>query len=744
MDESRKIELKLDVENIGPHSENNSIHFSEKMDSLKAMFYASNGIGKSFISRTFRLLSPEKKGAFADELLTLGKTSGSLNLSIVNSDNPSDKKKLSVQVQSGSIPSMQNDTDYIFHVFNSEYVKENIEPNGYTPDGNIDGYIVSKIHIDLTKEKTQEKQLEKDIENKEKEIDKVIADAQKELHNNGIRTNINEYGLIDKERLRKPEDINCEKSFDEIVAQLKVLESLPDNLSDVPLLSFNIDISVLDEITSILNTSYPKSDWDEEFATKVKTKRDFVEKGLELSVDSGTCPFCEQEYSENALGLIQKYRAFLNDKEAQVLRQIDGLSKKTTSIVTAIKEFAIKIQLSNAEIEKLKKYFPSISGTELQQRNVSDISLTCFSIIDDAIRRKTVDISVTNFDIKTAIAECNRTIEDAKKRLAQNNDTINSINALKNNSSRERLSLRKNLCIAQYLRKRAQLEAAFKTVDEQNKNLKTLKESILLKEETARKSRKTEVFNTLDYFLNRFFSGKYTLDKNTFLIKFQNMTHEKASRVLSDGEKGIVAFCLYLASTHLLIEREDDYNRLFFIIDDPISSMDFHYVYAVAQSLRDIKECFGMSSHARIFVFTHNLEFYSIVARNYTITNTYVMRPGKIERLKEQLLMPYENHLHDIVKIANGEETPTHTIGNSIRHVLETVSKFEFPEKNLGKYISENKDLSENSCVFNLCQDLSHGAVRKQPPFDEQVLIGACKVVVKFMRAKYEGQINAI
>jgi hypothetical protein len=151
-----------------------------------------------------------------------------------------------------------------------------------------------------------------------------------------------------------------------------------------------------------------------------------------------------------------------------------------------------------------------------------------------------------------------------------------------------------------------------------------------------------------------------------------------------------------------------------------------------------------MSSHARLFVFTHNLEFYSIVARNHTITNTYVMKPGKIERLKKQLLMPYENHLYDIVKVANYEDVPTHTIGNSIRHVLETVSKFEFPEKNLEKYISENKDLSSNSCVFSLCQDLSHGAVRKQPPFDEQVLIRACKVVVEFMRVKYEGQINAI
>ena len=45
------------------------------------------------------------------------------------------------------------------------------------------------------------------------------------------------------------------------------------------------------------------------------------------------------------------------------------------------------------------------------------------------------------------------------------------------------------------------------------------------------------------------------------------------------------------------------------------------------------------------------------------------MRQGKIEPLKHQLLMPYENHLKDIVEIASGIQQPSHTTGNSIRHV---------------------------------------------------------------------------
>jgi len=145
-----------------------------------------------------------------------------------------------------------------------------------------------------------------------------------------------------------------------------------------------------------------------------------------------------------------------------------------------------------------------------------------------------------------------------------------------------------------------------------------------------------------------------------------------------------------------------------------------------------------------MWVFTHNMEFLSIIARNYIISKAYVMKPGSIEVLKHQLLMPYESHLKDIVETANGSQQPSHTTANSIRHVLETVSRFEYPERSIEKYIAENSILSQDSCIFTLCQDLSHGGIRIQQPFSAEVLVAACKTVVDFMKSKYEGQVKAI
>jgi len=285
----------------------------------------------------------------------------------------------------------------------------------------------------------------------------------------------------------------------------------------------------------------------------------------------------------------------------------------------------------------------------------------------------------------------------------------------------------------------------FARYNDENTALLEIQESIIEKEQKEKVSKRDKVYDTLTFLLNRFFADKYSIDKETFQFRFLgDNIGDKASSILSDGEKNVVAFCFYLASTHIFMEREDDYNRLFFIIDDPISSMDFHYVYAVAQSLRDIKKIFSITTHDRIWVFTHNIEFLSIIIRNHILNQAFVLKPGCIEELKHQLLMPYENHLQDIIRISNGSQQPSHTTGNSIRHVLETVCRFEYPQRSIEKYIEEDSILSKDSCIYTICQDLSHGGISLQRPFSDEMLIAACKTMVAFMNSRYEGQVKAI
>lgn len=167
--------VKLDVNNFGPHYGDKKIAFSDEVDSNKAIFFATNGTGKSFISRAFRLTSTEKQTELADDLLTLGQASGSLSFRIINAGV---ERKLSVSVEKGKTPSIQNNTGLLFHVFNSDFVEENIKPRHCTPDGNIEGYILGKTQIDLTAEREREKKLKEELGSIGKEIDAEVNKAK--------------------------------------------------------------------------------------------------------------------------------------------------------------------------------------------------------------------------------------------------------------------------------------------------------------------------------------------------------------------------------------------------------------------------------------------------------------------------------------------------------------------------------------------------------------------------------------
>ena len=114
-----------------------------------------------------------------NDLFTIGQTSGTLSLKIVNKATPNGEKNLSILVNKDSPADVQNNTGYIFHVYNSDFVKENIEPREYTPDGNIEGYILGRVQIDLTKEKRHEAKLKNEIEKKNAMIDDIIENAKR-------------------------------------------------------------------------------------------------------------------------------------------------------------------------------------------------------------------------------------------------------------------------------------------------------------------------------------------------------------------------------------------------------------------------------------------------------------------------------------------------------------------------------------------------------------------------------------
>lgn len=312
-----KFKVSLKIENIGPHFGTNIINETKEVESNKAIFYAVNGTGKSFISRSFRLA--ELPPRLCDDLLTLGQCTGKFTFAITTDRGG---KAVTIHLERGKIPTIVNSTDLIFHVFNSDFVEDNIKPNHYTPDGNIDGYILGKTQIDLSEEKDKENALTVEIKDLDKAVDDVIHRAKQELHNKGITSNTTELSLFAKENLKNPPQIKDVGKYADILAQLDKLSRVPDTLEDIKPLLFDINTDFFESVTTVLNTIYPPSTWDEDFVKYYKENKNFIEHGLE-KVNSGVqvCPFCKRSLDDDTLNVITRFISRWNTYTTSLYRR---------------------------------------------------------------------------------------------------------------------------------------------------------------------------------------------------------------------------------------------------------------------------------------------------------------------------------------------------------------------------------------------------------------------------------------
>lgn len=728
--------ISLVAKNIGPHKDFN---LCEKVNSNKIVFYANNGTGKTFLSRTFRLAEEPKKNA--DDLITVHKKEAEFSFKIVND---SLTKELSVKLNRGNEPIVNNNSGLIFHVFNSDYVNEQIVPNNYTPDGEIDGYIIGKEQVDLSAEKNKEKILVESQRKISEGIDRYIKALRKKLADEGVRSKTTEMALITREAFREGRSFADVKNSKQVIGELNKLKQTPEDLQNINIPSWYYENNCLNDMLSELAFSYSKSEWDEEFVKYYSANRDFITKGLENPLlENNICPFCKRELERDALELVRRYSAYREDKESKIVDRLDRYKKALISLSDAIKDWCHKTSLAQTRLEQFKAYFPSLAAMRITNIEIGEFELQPFRKLETAIDKKMQDLTlVLDENINAnAIKTLLLTISNYHK---YNVDCIIKANKVKDNINDERLELRRDLCRSIYMEGKSKLAEAFACFNKAQEELKRIQKSIKEKEEKIKISKKEKVSNALNSLLKLFFGDKYSLDTDNFHIKFWGDDVGEVSKILSDGEKSIVAYCYYLASTYKIVDTEDDFERLFFIIDDPVSSMDLQYVYLVSETLRGLRQSFDINGHERIWVFTHSIDFFNMLRRNTVFSVGYEMHGGTVKRIAENIALPYEYHLLDVLKVAEGIIGPTHTSANSIRHIIETISSFECPGISLQKYIENDEDLSKERSLCTICQDLSHGWMRTEMPFTEEMIISACKTLVIFMEKKYKGQIDTI
>ncbi|TCN61045.1 hypothetical protein D0809_03970 [Flavobacterium circumlabens] len=744
---AKNITFELSTVNLGPHE---ALNTKIQISSLEMGIYANNGTGKTFLSRAFRLISKEElETTDSNKLLTIGKNDGSFKLKITNTAEPSVVRELEFSINREKIPNIsKNTTGYIFRVFNDDYIRENLEGLKYKPSGEIEGYILGKEKIDLTKEKDELEKIKKELEIKGKELNGKVSKAIKDLDDLSIRKNTGDYQNINFNNLFNPSfNVTETEKFSDLITKHNQLKSLPDNLQDLRNSSYLKKTTTTYDIIVFLDQVFTKSTIADDFKTKIKNKQEFIETGIKiLDRSANDCPFCEQNLEEDALKLIDQYLEYLSETEALQIKKANDLSIQLHAEKKEYEE--ILKSFKNIEIEYLKnqKYIPSLSNINLKELKELKILDSDYTIINNEIEKKKLDISISlsNENTKKAIENIQLWIQNQNEIIQENSLIIKSFNDKKNNISSEKLDLNKRLCRARFNELKKTEAEKITDINNCKSKIKTLEEDILKKEQNEKISKKQKVVETFTELLTKFFGSKYSFDDKTFCLKFKNhLLESNASDVLSNGEKSIVAFCFYIAETHKFINKEEDYNKLFFIIDDPISSQDFHFVYATSQIIRTLNKLFNIQ-RLRLIILTHNLEFMSIIIRNKIIDQKFILINNKLETLGNELIMPYKEHLRDIYEISQGTKNPSHTTPNSLRHILETINRFIAPDIELNAFCERIDDFAENEFLYSLMHDGSHGVIRLQKPYTDQMIKGGCDVVANYVLKDFAGQIKII
>ena len=744
--------VSLSLKGIGPHKETK---FDANVSSITMAIYAENGSGKSFISKSFKRVSDlrfmesgneDELKAKTSAMVRFGEDKGVMNLSITEPNKSS--KSLDIVFENDTLPQISDSTDWIYHVFNSEYVRENLESVKYKPEDNVSGFILGKVNIDLSKEKQLLENYTTNIEILKKSIEQNIEEGKKQLKELQIQSNTSEFIRISYDNIKTLNPTDETEEFGVLENKYSKLLNMPGDIDDVIVPQFpdaNQIKQLLPVINELLLKEYSLSRFAEEFKEKVKVKQAFIETGLKLS-DGNTCPFCGQVYDNEANDLIDMYTAFLKDEEAKIVNDIINKQKNIQNIIESFRRYVELHKTSATQYDSIKMYFPSLENTKLSLIDIETLMLTFDSVVK-VLDDKKQNISKSNFEIDDAIKKIETLISALFEDYQKNNNLIRILNGNKNDIHKERLVLRKALCNAKFnsiINASQKLFAEIKVLEE---NSQMLKKEIEEKESQAKIDRRKMLVNELKRYLTLFFGDKYDFDEENFCISFQNKALiTNTEDVLSDGEKSILAFCFYLANIHGIVNNAEDYNRILFVIDDPVSSMDFNYVYTVAQVIRELKK-HDQIKRTRYIILTHNMEFMSILVRNKIVSKKYILSHGNFTDFKDNYVMPYTYNLLDIYCKSIGKGSHSHTIPNSIRHVLETMYHFEGSKgvnENLEEYIANNDILKENSSLYSLINDHSHGAVRKSNGYTEETLEQACQTVISFINSKYPGQIEEI
>ena len=736
------------------------------------LIFARNGTGKSFLSRAFRYLDIYRQGkALSDAARNLVSDESSDGKGHFTFSRGTDAKGSLYLEKTGDIAIAQV-SDAIFHVFSADFVQEELREQEYNLDGEIENQIaVDSANIQIKDAQEALEKAESAAQEAAKSL-KVKFDSEKDselIKKARIRRQLKDYGALSFEVVLEnfPEKPSSPRqNFADILRDLDQLKAIPSEPT-YPQSVASVEMTEIDLanlIVSLTRTTSP-SRVSEDIKKRIEAHHGFYEAGVAIvqGEHRETCPLCEQGItSSDPKAIIDAYVAYFADEEEKHKSELRSHYSALKRKEEALTQLGVQLARQKLQYDSLKLYLPSKRDSELSDTE-SALKLICdaITLIKDVIQEKGENLKamymLPDEDLFLRIMKLNEIIE-------ANNAEVSTLNRAVKHSDDERRSLQREACSV-FEREFVWRDwSAIEAVNGLRKKTKSKASELIALEKSAPSTdARSRVADTFALLLREFFAEKYVFDKDKFiLMRGDREMLRGPHRTLSDGEKTAIAFCYFIACAHRKVSANSDYQRLFLVFDDPVTSMSYDFVFTIAQTLKNLNisdqgevslnpGLIDGNKHLRpeLLILTHSSYFFNISQTNKVVENSAafaLLSEGDKHVITHlnKYVAPFQAQLKDIFDIASGRD-PDHTTANGVRSVLEAVGRFCRPDKSgslseFVQHLAGEEGISVKSILIN---SLCHGTYYEEtlPPDDLRL---ACKETLSVVERYAAGQLEIL
>lgn len=520
-----------------------------------------------------------------------------------------------------------------------------------------------------------------------------IAKEIKNKENPRIDPNYHK-GKVEKDLKGSTHEV-LEKSSYEVVRQTASMQCLePATQFVLP----EVDLSTLfHEVNEILQRSITPSILIAEFENNLR-KQKFASLGCEVH-DRRTdkhCAFCGGSLTDERW---KQLDAFFNDASASLKKDIREYQGRIGDITK---------KLVNSRIEQPDKFYPEFDGRAVTVRSeINELIAQLCAELEELSKRLGARLNdeftvQPRCELQTAPERLEVLGQQYCRLVQENNEYGNNFEVKRSKAVSQLLShwlatLSSEHGVLKLMNKeemaRKELDKHTATQDQANDEVGELKQQISklrgdIKDENKAADHINVVLNSLgvDNFtlvrVERQDVGFYQV-KNSHDGSLRNITE------LSTGEKNFIAFLYFI---HTLNAPREDHNPRLIIFDDPMTSNDDIYQYAIISQLHNLQEkIFGYSGSGGdgLVILTHNTHFYLNVFHptfKWKKACVYNLRssrgqtyPYKVERAKDNIKTAYQSLWHDLY-FAYQQDRPN-LMWNTLRRIVTTYLLFEGLEK---------------------------------------------------------------